>query len=453
MTRLRAVSGASLGGIVRAVLVCAVLLGVAGCSDLRRILDFERQEREARALCRVQGRIETEAPVEGVLVVVLGRLLEGGTSGEAELVGVDSYVRTRPGSYVFAVAPGRFQVGAYEDRNRNGLLDPGERALQISTAPILEVGPGESVRFDMRLGSGDVIEGLEEPIDVLGLVERTPAAQREFSLWALSAQGRICDDLMDPRFGPEAGLRGLWEPMDFLNEGLAGIYFLEPYDDDRVPVLFVHGISGHPREFATLIAGLDHERFQPWFYFYPSGFPLDGIARHLAGLTRRLHVQYGFDDIAIVAHSMGGLVARGAIFDYETETGREDIRFLLTLATPWGGQASAANAENARFTLPGSFVDMSPSSEYLRWLFYEDDGRTLIRSLPDEVESHLILAYRMTSARDRADDGRVSLQSQARLEAQDQAASVRALDYDHAGILHAPEVVDRMNRLLRERFD
>ena len=74
-----------------------------------------------------------------------------------------------------------------------------------------------------------------ESIDVLGLVARTPREQQEFSLWAGSAQGEICTDLSDARFGRAAADRGLWRIMDFLNEGHAGIYFLAPHDPKRIP--------------------------------------------------------------------------------------------------------------------------------------------------------------------------------------------------------------------------
>jgi hypothetical protein len=129
-----------------AMLVLAIT--ISGCTSLRRILDFEKQGDEARRMSRIEGRIDTEGPVEGVLVVILARLVEG----EEEPVGVDSYVRENPGSYVFAVAAGRFQLGAYEDRNRNGLLDPDERAVRVKTNKILEVGPGERASLDIYLG-------------------------------------------------------------------------------------------------------------------------------------------------------------------------------------------------------------------------------------------------------------------------------------------------------------
>lgn len=240
--------------------------------------------------------------------------------------------------------------------------------------------------------------------------------------------------------------------MDFLNDELAGIYFLEAYDPERVPVLFVHGLAGYPQEFSTLIEGLDREHFQAWFYFYPSGFALDGISDHLEGLLKRVQVNTHFNRLAIVAHSMGGLVSRGAVLKYKADTKRDDIRLFISISTPWSGEVSASHIASTPIELPHSLGDMDPKSDYLRWIFYEDEQRERLKMLPKKVDYHMIMSFRMTSSKKVASDGKVTLASQARIEAQEEALTIRAWDYDHAGILHSPEVVERMNLLLNSRF-
>jgi pimeloyl-ACP methyl ester carboxylesterase len=420
-----------------------------GCAGLGRVLGFKEQAEQRRQLARIDGRIDTEGKAEGTLVVVLGS--QSDTEDERPK-GVDTFVRVRPGTFAFPVAPGRYQVGAYEDRNGNGLLDPGERAVRVADGPILEVGPGEVATYDIVLAKDAVIPEITEPLDIFELIERSQEEQKSFSLWAWTVEGEICEDLDDEAFGPAAGPYGLWEIMDFLNDGLAGIYFMEPFDPDRIPVVFVHGISGYPREFSTLMAELDRERFQPWFYFYPSGFALDGLATHLATLLERLHIQHDFDEFAIVAHSMGGLVSRGAILKYAGETGRDDIQLFVSISTPWGGDVKAQNAESAPIELPESFKDMSPDSDYLRWVFHRDDGDDLPRKLPEGTSFHMLFGYRMAGSSSASNDGTVTVSSQARMEAVEQADSRWPLDYGHVDILHAPETVERVNDLLDRRF-
>jgi pimeloyl-ACP methyl ester carboxylesterase len=423
---------------------------VTGCAPLKRVFGFKKQLEQVQQIGRIEGRIDTEAPADGTLVVVLAR---PGESEDGKPVGLDTYVRVKPGTYVFPVTAGRYQLGAYEDRNRNGLFDPGELARRVRTSPILEVGPGETAHDDIVIPKDGVIEELKEPINLFDIVARTPREQRNFSLWAWSIQGEICEDLDSTGFGPKAGTRGLWEIMDFLNDGVAGIYFLEPYDPDRIPVLLVHGISGYPQEFSTLIDEIDRKRFQPWFYFYPSGFRLEGVSTHLQTLLTRLQVKHGFKEMAIIAHSMGGLVSRGAILKYEEETDRDDIRLFVTISTPWSGDVKARKIGDAPIALPLSFQDMNPESEFLRWTFYEDEERANVKSMPDHVAFHMIFGFRMSGSSAIADDGTVSVASQARLEAQEQALSIRALDYGHVPILQSPEVIGRVNLLLERSFD
>lgn len=433
---------------MRRVLVCSLVALLAGCATIRRALDFEQQLTRVRQQARIEGLIRTELPARGTLVVVLARVQADGT-----LTGVDTFVRVNPGSYAFPVAPGRYQVGAYEDANHDGLLDPGERTADVRESPVLEVAAGESASHDILLAADATTPpSLTGPVDVLGIVARTPREQRQFSLWAWSVVGGICQDLSDPDFGPEGGQRGLWEIMDFLNDGLAGIYFLEPFDPDRVPVLFVHGIGGHPQQLAPLMDSLDRNRFQPWFLYYPSGFGLRGLARYTAVLLSRLEAEHGFDEIAIVAHSMGGLVARGAILEYAEGTGRDDVRLFVSISTPWGGAEGAEKSTRAPIELPPSFADMRPGSEYLQWLFYRDADGGGRRALPRPTAFHLLFGFRMGGSSARANDGSVTVASQMRREAQEEAASIRGYDRGHVEMLGGRDVLARVNQLLAERF-
>jgi pimeloyl-ACP methyl ester carboxylesterase len=428
------------------VIALSLVVGLSACAGLGRVIGFKEQAERARQMGRIDGRVDTEGPAEGTLVVAVAKPGENN-----QLIGVDTYVRLRPGSFAFALAPGRYQLGAYEDRNGNGLLDPDERVVRNRDSRIIDLAAGQRVTENITIMKGALIAELDEPLDILGLVERTPKDQREFSLWAWSVAGESADDLDDERFGPETGQRGLWEIMDFLNEGLSGIYFVEPYDADRIPVLFVHGISGYPREFLTMIESLDRGRFQAWFYLYPSGFRLDGISGHLAVLLERLQAKYRFDELAVVAHSMGGLVSMGAAYKYARETGRDDIRLLVSVSTPWGGGVGADKAGTAPIELPASFSDMSPSSDYLRWLFYGETAATP-QPFPKDLAYHLLFGFRMSGSSSVADDGRVTLASQLQPLVQEQAITQRGYDYSHTDILHAPEVVERVNLLLDRRF-
>jgi hypothetical protein len=427
------------------VLVMIVLVASAtGCVTFRYALTSGEQVRSMRRLGRVEGRIESAAPVDGPLVVVLATL---GETASRPRMSIDTFMRSGLGRYAFVVTPGRYSVAAYEDRNKSGRLDPGERRWPNHGAPLLHVGPGQVTRQDIVLDFHATARRGEVPIDGFDVAAQAPREGLGVSPWARSVQGEVCPDLRDTRFGQEAAVRGLWQPLDFLDDGLAGVYFLAPYDPTRVPVLFVHGLGGSPQQLSSLMRSLDPERFQAWFYFYPSGYALDGISDHLARLLAWLETMYEFEDLAVVAHSVGGLVSRGAILKLAQPMDENRVRLFITLATPWGGVERAAAVP---ITLLPSFEDIDPTSDYLRSLFRFDDGRA--RGLPDDAAFHLLIGYRMKMLARIANDGSVSVASQARLEAQEQARSMRALDVDHDDILTSSDAIGRVNELLEERF-
>jgi hypothetical protein len=105
-----------------------------------------------------------------------------------------------------------------------------------------------------------------------------------------------------------------------------GIFFLEPYDPEKIPVLMVHGILSSPlmwRDLTNRIMGdpVLQKKYQIWHYTYATGFPiltsarmlreqLDGvnIALQRAGLPPH-------KPIVLIGHSLGGLLAKMMVSD------------------------------------------------------------------------------------------------------------------------------------------
>jgi hypothetical protein len=73
-------------------------------------------------------------------------------------------------------------------------------------------------------------------------------------------------------FNKAHGEKGLWSPVKLFEEIGSGVYFLEKYDPGKIPVLFIHGLAGFPQSWKTFFNKIDREKFQPWFYHYPSGY-------------------------------------------------------------------------------------------------------------------------------------------------------------------------------------
>lgn len=101
-----------------------------------------------------------------------------------------------------------------------------------------------------------------------------------------------------------------------------GIYMLEPFDKNRIPVLMVHGLMSSPVTWMPMFNDLRsfpelRKNYQFWFYQYPSGQPFWASADQLRSDLTDLRMQFdpnqqmpALDQMVLVGHSMGGLVSR-----------------------------------------------------------------------------------------------------------------------------------------------
>ena len=87
---------------------------------------------------------------------------------------------------------------------------------------------------------------------------------------------------------------------------------------------------------------LDRNKYQPWFYVYPSGMRLDSAAMALNDGVKELHERYPFTRLHVVAHSMGGLVSRRFIEQNVLVEGNNYINTFITFSSPWDGHEAAA---------------------------------------------------------------------------------------------------------------
>ena len=106
------------------------------------------------------------------------------------------------------------------------------------------------------------------------------------------------------------------------SEKQRGIYMLEPYDPNRIPVLMVHGLWSSPITWMPMFNDLRsfqelRKNYQFWFYQYPTGQPFwvsaTQLRTDLAQLRSKIDPNQQspyLDQMVVVGHSMGGLVSR-----------------------------------------------------------------------------------------------------------------------------------------------
>lgn len=244
-------------------------------------------------------------------------------------------------------------------------------------------------------------------------------------------------------FSNMQGRKGLWQPFAFMEDGGTGLHFLEPYDSNKIPVLFVHGINGSPQDFASLIEQLDRSSFQPWVLSYPSGLRLSWLARGMFQFIEVLHRQYNFDELHVVAHSMGGLVSRGTLNLCSENHACKYLRSFTSLSTPWNGVDSAQSGVKWAPTVIPVWHDLDPASEYVTTLFDTP--------LPNDVPFHLVFGYQQDSIlATESSDGVIKLNSQLRDAAQEQAETIRGYDEGHVSILRSKAAIGNINAILLE---
>jgi pimeloyl-ACP methyl ester carboxylesterase len=98
--------------------------------------------------------------------------------------------------------------------------------------------------------------------------------------------------------------------------GNSGLYMLQPYDPDRIPVIFVHGLMSTPQMWLNVINEVEADpklmgKFQFWAFQYPSGNPVSYSALRMREELAAAQRMYGLNQgVVLVGHSMGGLVSR-----------------------------------------------------------------------------------------------------------------------------------------------
>jgi pimeloyl-ACP methyl ester carboxylesterase len=106
-----------------------------------------------------------------------------------------------------------------------------------------------------------------------------------------------------------------------------GIYLIHPYDPNKIPILFIHGLISSPISWQNLSNDLCSdpvilEHYQPWFFLYPTGQPILESAEQLRNdlqSTQKLFDPSGAavasHHVVVIAHSMGGLLAHTLVSD------------------------------------------------------------------------------------------------------------------------------------------
>jgi pimeloyl-ACP methyl ester carboxylesterase len=234
-------------------------------------------------------------------------------------------------------------------------------------------------------------------------------------------------------FDPKYGNMGLYSPTELIAHTQGFIFGLDDYEEGDTVVLFVHGISGTPRDWKFMVEGLDRKRFQPMFFYYPSGLPLDKLGTLLAQTISSLDKSWKQNGhrIILVAHSMGGLVALSAINKLAAEGLPPSLKMYCSFSTPYAGDENARKGIEIAPVVVPVWRDVAAKSEFLTDL--------ISKPFPDRLPFYLYFSYLDTTKfkLGESSDGSVSLRSQLVPSLQSSATKILGFNETHVGILNS----------------
>jgi pimeloyl-ACP methyl ester carboxylesterase len=171
--------------------------------------------------------------------------------------------------------------------------------------------------YDSRDAENTTVDGVEIP---LAADYTAPFA------YLLSKLNRNALNAADT-FDPEAAL------------GDTGYSLVEPFDEERIPLITVHGLFSHPLTWVDVHNDLMadpmiRKHYQIWHFNYPPGLPLLESAEIFREKTDELYAFFDADgnntamrSTVIFAHSMGGLIAKTVV----TDSGSKIVEAYVTV--------------------------------------------------------------------------------------------------------------------------
>lgn len=396
-----------------------------GCA----IVEMKKQEKVAKESSIIIGWVSIPSQVTGPLIVTAYKL-EKNTPVFAHYT-----VLHGAGEYELMVREGHYHIFAFQDENSNLVYDQGEPAGQFGENDVVWAPSGGVVGPYDILMAGDSSSVTVKPGTVISKVK----PKKLYSRMAGARYPLDCD-----LFSEENGMIGYWNPLNFYREIGGNIYFLEEFDPDKIPILFIHGATGTPKGWQYFVENIDRQRFQPWFYYYPSGSRIKSMSYLLFWKLMNLQKRHKFETLYLTAHSMGGLVARSFLIEHGKSF--PNVHLFISLATPWGGDHMASYGVQQSPVVIPSWIDMQPEGPFITSLFG--------RKLPENVNFYMFYGYRGNRNPLRSNnDGTISLASLLDNRSQKEADMNYAFNEDHTSLIFSKPVVDQYNVLIQSLAD
>lgn len=410
-----------------------MLAGIAGCSYLSIPPKDDIQAKPQQIKGKNGAPVYNSAVIKGKIVspekvkastLIIAHHPADGNQELTEYATISSN-----GAFMLYLPEGRYHLYAVTDYNANGTyendevsgcygspLSPREitvREGDLMTDAVIQISRGNG--YTMKL-----------PVD-LSLIESREIIRQ------ITHNGQILK-IYSEYFSPANAQMGYWNPSSFMKSFGAHIYLTEEYHPRKIPILFVHGTEGSPHNWIYLYMRLDRSRYQPWFFYYPSGIRLSLAAALLNEELRELHKKYGFQKMAVVAHSVGGLTTRSFLTRFVSDKQNTFVKLFVTFATPWSGFGAADASQIITHKSIPVWVDLGSQSDFIK--------HTLADKPPPTVRHYIFYGTNDKLSGNKALDDRAV------------SCAVKSLSFDctHDSILNDRKVFSQFNAILEKEL-
>lgn len=424
--------------ILEALFIVCALIMLSGCEYIK----FVKQKRELKHEFHNSPKMEIlrELSPENCFTLFGGLQHKPDYQGPVLIIAVSDKFQHReivarrtilsPALFYSVFVPeGDYDIYVFADLNRDDFFHENELVGQTEK--------GKPVSVQRKYAEDDIL--VKGPVISLDLDHpRTSDLPVNF---ARAIRKDKYMQLDDDFFSSRYGTMGLYRPMEFLTHTQGPFFQLEDYDRKKTLIMFVHGVEGTPQDWKFLVDGLDRTKFQPWFYYYPSGLPLKKLGATLARSIILLDNTpgYGISKLVIVAHSMGGLVARAAIDRLCRNGAPAYLKMYISLSSPYGGIEEAREGVKTAPAMVPCWIDVAADSDFLKNIYQSE--------LPKDIPFYMFFGYRNRSG--VSSDGTITLRSQLDSRVYMKAVRTYGFDATHVGILNDQYVRNVFNDILK----
>lgn len=333
------------------------------------------------------------------------------------------------GAFMLYLPEGRYHLYTIADYNHNGIYENDE----ISGVYGSFFSPKEISIRENELITDVVIRTARPNGNQINFSRETALKKKQDVVKQITHNGQVLK-IYHEYYSPENAQTGYWHPSSFMKVFGAHIYMVGEYSPRKIPILFVHGTEGSPQNWIYLYMRLDQSRYQPWFFYYPSGIRLSLAAALLNEELRELHKKYGFQKMGIVAHSVGGLTTRSFLTRFASDNQNNFIKLFVTFATPWSGFGLADASQILIHKSIPVWMDLGTQSPFIK--------TTLENRLPPNIRHYIFYGENDKHCGSTATDDR----------AVTSAVETFAFNCDHTSILSDRKVFLKFNEILEKEL-